>query len=179
MSEDRWTLSPFTVGRSARACELHAVRDEHWRADWDASIGLFLVNGPFHPFWSWWAVLAVHLRDLPGVKPAYRQYPEAEYEFAIHSLDAGAQRPFDPAKDRWAERLLSPPDVVKHFDVGTTLPVVERDRVARKVLELAVAAVVDANISPDSDLRRWWESAIPRTVEHVLTSGQHPDGRTS
>lgn len=153
------------------------------RPDWDASIGLALLSGPWHPFWGWWAVAVVHLRDMPGVRPAYRQYPTAEYEFAIHSLDAGGSvgKPWDVERDymSWSSRLLTPPDVVKHFDVGTTLPVVERDRVARAVFTSAVAGIVRGGVSPDSDFRSWWNAAIPRTVEHVLTSGQHPDGRAS
>lgn len=175
--------TPDKTGLGARAYEIVGDRSApDYRPDWDASIGLYLVNGSFHPMWSWWAIAVVHLRDLPGVRPASKQYPEAEYEFGIYSLDTPpAGKPFDIDKDalEWARRVLSPPDVIQQFDVGTALPVEERDRIARKVLDLAIDAVVDAHASPDSDFRRWWRAAIPRTVEHVLTGGQHETGRSA
>lgn len=148
---------------------------EQYMDDWDASIGLFFLTGPFHPLWTWWAIALCHLRDLPGLTPAKRHYPEAEYEFAIWSMDAPG---FDPDHaEHWASHLLHPADVVKHFDIGTVLLVVERDRIAREVLEIAVDAIVAGHASPDSDNRAWWKRCIDGTVEHILTKGQHATGR--
>jgi hypothetical protein len=186
-------MNGYIVGPAARAIELTKERSRllagaEARPDWDASIALFFVNGPFHPFWSWWAVACVHLRDIEGAPPAKKHYPEAEYEFAIWSLDAGqpgspktkSGEPWDPAKDEdvdhWAARTLHPPDVVKHFHLPLTTAVEERDAIARHITEKAVAAILAGAASPDSDYRSWWKKAIDNTIEHVLTGGQHAKG---
>jgi hypothetical protein len=142
----------------------------------EASIAAWLVNGPFHPLWSWWMVAVISLRDIPGVPPAHRQYPEAEYEFLVMSIDPDVGVPDLEAIERgddWAvvkdgerHKFLSPADAVVHFhgvdDVG-----------ALAVGEECISAIVRGAASPDSDWRSWWQAAIPSTVEHVRTGGQH------
>lgn len=167
------------IGTIASAWEFKADRTRpDWKTDWDASLGLYFIHGPFHPLWSWWALALVHLRDLPGMTPANRHYPEAEYEFAIWSLDSPpAGPPFDPDSHRWAKRTLSPADVVKHFHVSESKPVEERDRIARHVLDQAVDAIIFGMASPDSDYRSWWDRAIDNTIEHALMGGHPPEAR--
>src|SRR6266576_2963254 len=50
-------------------------------------IDTWLVNGAFHPFWSWWHIGVISLKDFPGMPPAHKKYPEAEYEFSIFALN--------------------------------------------------------------------------------------------
>lgn len=179
---------PTKASARVQAYEYRADRSQPgWQPDWDASLGLFFITGPFHPFWHWWAVTLCHLRDLPNVRPARKHYDGAEYEFSIWSLAAhrhGDQRPFkldelNAVDNRWSQYALTPADVVKQFDVGTMRPVEERDRIARRILDLAVDAIVDGKMSPDSDYRSWWKRAIDETVEHELAGGLHrSDGRS-
>jgi hypothetical protein len=182
-------VTGYKVGPAARAIEFTLERSKRLagdqaRVDWDASIGLFFVNGPFHPFWSWWAVACAHLRPIRGGEPPRKHYTEAEYEFAIWSLDTGWESKgvpvpdrFEPERDedvtRWTRRILQPADVVKQFDLPLTMPEAARDAMARRILEQAVDAIINGHASPDSDYRRWWKRAIDQSIEHELTGGQH------
>lgn len=135
------------------------------------TLGSWLVHVPgAHPFWSWWLMSVVHLREVEGV-PVVRQYPEAEYEFLILAINPDAEDGLDP--DDWPPTtandepwMLWPPDVVEQFH-GVD------DETAKNILDLGVAAVMDGAVSPDSDYRRWWRESLARTVEHAVHGG-HP-----
>lgn len=160
--------------RESKAMTEHHVREFGYD---HGGIDTWVVNGPYHPFWAWWHVSVVHLRPIPGAPPAQKQYPEAEYEFAIFSLDPDPaasghpERSYPPDIDaleagdpeRGLPGYLTPADAVIQFH-GCT------DEQAREVCELAVRAIVNGQ-SPDSDFRSWWERAIPNTVEHLATGG--------
>lgn len=121
-----------------------------------AGVCTWLVNGPFHPFWSWWIVGAVHLIDVPGIEPPKRRYPEAEHEIMIVSLnpEAGVPEPDAPGASP-----LMPPDLTYQFD---GLP---REKV-EEIVELMIDNIVAGRMSPDSDYRASWEAALDKTVEH-------------
>lgn len=125
-----------------------------------ATLASWLVTGPFHPLWNYWSISVIHLRDIPGVKPANKQYPEAEYEFMIVSLNPDRA----PHPDRPNETFhhLTPIDVAEHFH-GLT------DDQAKELCELAVRSIVGGLASPDQDWRAWWKKCIKNTVEHIRT----------
>lgn len=127
-----------------------------------ATLEYWLVEGPFHPAWNQWCVGVCHLRAIPGVDPAYKQYPAAEYEFIIFSCDPG----FPVDVDDPRPRALLPIDCAVQFH-GCT------DEQAKEVCRLAVTAIVHGHASPDQDFRKYWEHAIPFTLEHLVL-GAHP-----
>lgn len=130
------------------------------------SLAAWLVNRPgAHPFWQWWFVAVVHLRDTPGVGKAYKRYPEAEYEFMIYSIDP-TSCPNPEPDDPDGYPALSPLDVVEQFH-GVRDPDVER------ICEGAVRAIVNGNISPDQDYRHAWSLLLAGTVQH-FKEGRHP-----
>lgn len=133
--------------------------------DHTACLGNWLVNVPgAHPFWEYWLIVVIHLRDIPGVKPAYKKYPEAEFEFSIHSIDP--ERCPSPDPDGGVGfPILSPVDVVEQFH-GIS------DRDARRVAEAGVTAIVNGQVSPDQDFRSLWGMLITGTVEH-FKQGAH------
>ena len=138
---------------------------EHTKKEHQGHLATFLVNSPIaHPIWSYWMVALVHLRDIPGVPPARKHYPDAEFEFAIASIDPDHGIP-DPDKGPWP--LLEPLDCVVQLH-GVT------DEQAAELCEKAVQLMVHQGISPDSDNRGWWKIAIWNAVEHVTTG--HPEG---
>jgi hypothetical protein len=135
---------------------------------WAATLNAWIVNVPgAHPFWSWWQVSVVHLRDLHGVPPAHRRYPEAEYEFMIVAFDPDT--PPDP-DDRGGDgaKFLTPIDVVEQFH-GIA------DAQAAQLCDGAVAAILRGRASPDQDYRSWWHACIRSSVEHAALGG-HPKG---
>ena len=136
------------------------------RPDQEATIAGWLVNGPFHPLWQWWMLSIVHLRDLPGVPPAQKRYPEAEYEFMIVSLNPEKGVPDIDELERtgtWGDPekppFLTPIDVTEQFH-GIT------DAQAHEIAEKAVNAILDGWISPDQDFRSSWSRVIASTIDH-------------
>lgn len=149
----------------ARAWRLNinASMSEAHRREWGydhTGIATWYVCGPYHPFWSWWYIGLISLADVPGVPPANKVYPEAEYELTFVSLDG------DPNLDaleqgRLEDRgytFLSPPDLVFQFNGVTREQAVE-------IAEAAVRMIV-AGQSCDSDFREWWRGALETTVQH-------------
>jgi hypothetical protein len=126
----------------------------------DTTVRHWFVNGPYHPFWHWWMVAVVSLADIPGIPPANKQYPEAEYEFTIYSLEGEVDIDAYDAGDIKNQRfkVLSPPDVTFHFD-GVT------DKQAAEICDAAVQHIV-AGQSCDSDFRYYWKTMLQRTVDH-------------
>jgi hypothetical protein len=126
------------------------------------------VHGPYHPLWSWWQVSVITLEDVPGFPPANKQYPEAQWEFSVTSLNAGPgcdRKTVDIDAIERGDRkatpgFLTPQDVVVQFHAVT------RDQAAQ-VCEHAVDAIV-AGQSCDSDHRQWWQGAVTKTVEHYV-----------
>lgn len=152
---------------------LEAHRRE-WGSD-PAGIASWLINGPYHPAWSWWFVGTVHLRNEPGTKIAQIAYPGATHEIMCWSLDPEARngRPDKPDVDA-LERgelearpaFLTPADWIVQF-------IVTDDEQAGTLTDLVIEQIV-AGRSCDSDFRGWWEDAIHKTAEHLRLGG-HPD----
>lgn len=133
-------------------------------ADHPTGLGSYVVNGPYHPLWRWWYVGLVSLRDAPGVPPAKKHFPEAEYEILCLSLDPTDGPPnldkLDVGDLSGMPPWLQPPDWVVQFHRVN-------DEQAVEILDLAAKAIVNGQ-SCDSDYRSWWQQAIPTTVKHVL-----------
>jgi hypothetical protein len=138
-----------------------------------SSVGAsWLIFAPgAHLFWSWHVLMAVALRDVPGLPPAKKRYPAAEYELLVMALNPEAPPP-DPR--RWPRpgelSILDPPDVVVQFD-----EVPGGDEGVAQLLELVAQSCTDGRLIPDSDWRSAWERAIPATLQHVR-EGRHSFG---
>jgi hypothetical protein len=159
-----------------RAPDFKGAAGDGWRvarpaggeASWAATLASWIVNVVgAHPWWTWWQVSVVHLRDLPGVRPAHKRYPEAEYEFMIIAFDP--ETPPDP-DNRGGDgaRFLTPIDVVEQFH-GVD------DQQAAELCDRAVATILAGRMSPDQDFRSAWRVLIRNSVEHAALSG-HPVG---
>lgn len=134
----------------------------------EAAVASWLLNVPgAHPFWSYWVMSVISLRDLPGMKPAHKCYPEAEYEFMILAVDPERH----PAPDPDLILLegfgwLDPIDVMEQFHGISVMD-------CRRLAEGSVRAICSGFISPDQDYRPAWKSLIAGTVQH-LAEGRHP-----
>lgn len=150
--------------RRAWKCDGAATEPAH-----AAHLVTYLVNFPgAHRGWEYWMVATVHLRDIPGVRPANKSYPDAAYEFGIHTIDP-EKHPGEIDPDRGAWALLSPPDSIVQFHG------VDDDQAAELCL-LSVKLMIERGYSPDSDFRAFWKEAIWSTIEH-MTVGHHKGGR--
>ena len=99
--------------------------------DHEGTVGGFLVAAPgAHPFWDHYLFMVVHLRPIPGVKPAHKRFEAATHEFMIMALDPGQPLPtlidvieqFAAADDAtadqraWRDAIAS---TAQHFADGT------------------------------------------------------------
>lgn len=154
---------PDFKGPYGRAWSIATNKPEH-----AACLGSWIVNVPgAHPYWEYWLVALVHLRDVPGVEAAHRKYPEAEFEFSIQSIDPERCPEPDPDAADAGYPLLHPVDVVEQFH-GIS------DHDAQRVADLCITAMLHGRISPDQDFRSMWNRTIQGTVTH-FRQGQHPE----
>lgn len=136
--------------------------------DHTACLGSWLVNVPgAHPWWSHWLVSVIHLRDIPGVKPAFKKYPDAGFEFAIYSINPDKCPQPDPDDIANGFPLLTPVDVQEQFH-GVS------DRDAWRIAQSGIEAMVHGRISPDQDFRPMWNRLIVGTVSH-FRQGKHAE----
>jgi hypothetical protein len=135
--------------------------------DHQATLESWLVQGNFHPAWTFWQVSAITLADIPGVPPAKKRYDGAEYEFLIASLESppGSPEVHPDPDDIETLRPLLPLDVVVQFH-GVA------DGHAAGIVKAAVTVIVMDGVSPDSDNRTWWVQMVNQTADHIR-AGKH------
>lgn len=154
------TLSDDDLAMRAWKLDLSGIS----KAGTHTDVGTWLVNGPFHPFWRWWIVSAVHLRDVEGAPPAKLRVEGATHEIMVISLK--------PDEEITPERLEG--GDLPYLAAEMTHQVVGlRDDQAEYLLELMVRYIGSGRISPDSDYRSMWPEILDNTAEH-LRYGTHP-----
>lgn len=160
--------APDVEGPHARAW-VTTLAEDH-RPDQEATLSSYLVYFPAsHPFWPTYLVAMIHLRDMPGVPPANKDFPEAEYEFMIVALDPEGT-PGHPlaVDDMQSFRHLTPINVRVQFNAAS-------DDDARQRCTDAVTLICQqgAGIEPDDDarVRPWWTENIRRGFNPQ--EGQH------
>lgn len=157
-------FAPTFEGKFGKAWEVKKPDDGP-----DAGIVAYQVNRPgAHPWWEWWVVSVVSLRDIDGIPVARKSYPEATHEFVIASLspDDPVPMPDDPAPKYC---YLTPIDVVHQFH-GLD------DGQAKDLCAAAIKAIVIAGISPDQDFRAFWKNLLTNTIQHIALGG-HPKAK--
>lgn len=155
------TRRPDILGTAGRAWYVPLERARRWarqhqRQLSDATLAMAYVNGQgFHPFWSWWMVGLVHLREEPGLPPPKRHYVGAEYEISIFSCNP--EKPAPDVNGQGFLAVLTPPDLVFQFH-GLT------PEQALGVHKFLVEAICAGRTSPDADWRRQNREALARLV---------------
>lgn len=130
----------------ARICERHDTKDgEH------ASVASWVVHAPWaHPLWHSYALILIHLRDLPNVSPARIHLPDATHELILNALDPDAcfQEIIQGEADamRWC---LSPGNFAAQF-------IAENDDDAGARIAETVVMVCNGELNPDTDARSQW-----------------------
>jgi hypothetical protein len=150
--------------------------------DWQAGLAAWFIDAdqgvldPLLGLFTRWYIGVVSLRDVPGVPPAYRQYPEAQYELLCFTIDPGKDITIEVYDRRLTGDLsgpdgflLQPADIVFQWH-GTD------DAGAHGVLDAFIRAIVIGGLSPNRpvDASRIvfdadWRSRLAATVEHYAT----------
>jgi hypothetical protein len=140
------------------------VKNTLAKPDHAASVASYLLFCPgAHPLWSYWNLGVVHLRPLPGVRPAIITRPGATHEILMAALDPDTTPDPDDVGEGWP--WLRPFDLVEQFQVPG-------DEYARQLARLMVEMIMHGN-SPDSDYRRSWQNVVQATAAHYR-EGRHP-----
>lgn len=158
-------VEPTYEGQAGRAYRCEGVRDQVIaEGDPTAITGIvqWLLHVPgAHPFWSWWALNAIHLRDVPGMPPANKHYPGAEYELLVVALNPEHPAPDPRRVPEDGLKFLTPVDVCEQFH-----DVPGGDEKVRELIELFAKAVCDGALSPDQDFRPLWRRYLDGTLDH-------------
>ena len=154
MSDIRIIKGPVGEARQVK------VKEEAMRPDWSACVGTWVVHAPgWSPAWCHFCLTIVGLRDLPGVRPAHRNYPEATHEFILGALNPDFPLDWDKVgtDETPGWKWLTPLNVVQQFHG------VEDDEAA-KILEALVEDAVQgkAIIEPQGIVggTEWWTNRL-------------------
>jgi hypothetical protein len=129
----------------------------------EATVSSWLLNRPgAHPWWEWWIVTVVCLRDVQGLAPAARIYPEAAYEFQILTIDPDHFPAPDPDFVDDGYTYLHPPDVIEQFH-GID------DAQAEQLCLSAIREILEGGISPDETFRDQWNKLLRAKVSALRT----------
>lgn len=124
------------------------------------TVSMWLVKCPnLHPWWQWWTVSVVHLREVRDLPSAKRRYPEAEYELQIRTVDPEALPNPDPDLVDEGYDYLEPSDVIEQFHNVT-------DAQAERIATAAIRGILDGAVSPNGDVR--WKSFLRSCVHEQL-----------
>lgn len=154
---------PDKKGSSAEAWKLPSPRKLATK-DQEATLAVWLVQGPFHPIWDKWLVSMIHLRDIPGVRPAEKK-PGMTHEIVMVAVHPTADVSVDEPPN--SVPLLEPVDQVIQFAAAT-------DEMAQQVFE-EVIDLICRGASPDQDYRAAWNQVIPEIAQRMRDNDNHKD----
>jgi hypothetical protein len=152
---------PYGTAHNVHEYSLRAAAEKGFRTEYSASIATWFIRAPaWHPFWSCYMLGLVHLRDMSGVKPANKDYPEAEFEVMVWALNPELN-PSPADRSTWG--MLDPINVrVQFHGIG--------DDDARTLAAALVRGVVHGSLNPEpsgiSGAREYWTKAVRDTADH-------------
>lgn len=145
--------NPDYLGQVGRVWELD-VDPDRTRPEHAAAIGGWLIEAPWAvPAWNYHVASLVHLRDIPGTKPAVITVDGASHELTMWSLDPQYEDQIDPQDTSTLKHVLTPIDMAEQF-------VSPSDQRALEVVRFAIQKCVDGELIPDTDFRSEWREFL-------------------
>lgn len=151
---------PIAVGLCGKAWEINV---KPGNAAQTAALKCWFLELPRqHPFWDCYMLGVTSLRDIVGVPPAKKHYPEAEYELLMVALSPE----FKPnPHNRQSLVALEPVNYVNQFD-GLT------DEEAIKLGLTLVKGLVDGKLIAEPQgvrkARDWWDDNVKRITRTLI-----------
>lgn len=137
------------------------------RPDWAATMATWFLTCPGQsPAWSCYGLSTIHLREMPGVRPAVIHTLGATHEVLLIAFNP-AERPVATDIGTWS--FLLPPNVMHQVVLNDDFQAVE-------LAELAARAVVNGTLwaePPLSGQREPWATTLDITAAHLRTGGHH------
>lgn len=142
----------WLIDKDAAAKRLGIVEDPRF----SVTLPSWIASAPYaHPVWSYYAILCIALRDVPGVPKAKINLEGATHEVMVFALDPDVVPVIDDTP-----RVLRPINFVGQF-------VATDDAAAEARIRQAVQDVIDGKLNPDTDHTRAW-------IEHFSDSNLLP-----
>ena len=165
--------------RTGRPSDLASTYGEAWelrataqRPDQEASLAVWLLYVPSaSPAWEYYYLAVIHLRDIDGVPPAHKDWPEAEYELMVLAVDPRC-RPSAERAEAHKLQFLRPGNVRVQWDSTS-------DEYAAGMARDAVKAILNGVLPVEPEgivgARQLWQDAIRETADHYVdpTHGGH------
>jgi len=148
---------PIITGLCGKGWEIQAEPDTIAQS---ATLKCWFLDLPgAHPFWHCYMLSVVSLRDILGVPPAQKQYPDAEYE--MHLIALNPELKPNPSDLKTITHLY-PPNYVSQFHELTDSEAI--------TLGLTMAqGLVDGKLIAEPQgvvgARSWWDENIRRIVQ--------------
>lgn len=118
------------------------------------TVSSWLVYAPAaHPFWSYYEIAAIHLRDVPGMKPATIMRPGSTHEVMLYALSPEIAP--DP-KGFLSVGWLKPMNFGGQWTVAVRPNPVDLDNAARSKIRGTVEEILAGVLNPDTDGIRQW-----------------------
>lgn len=112
----------------------------------DSTVAGWVVHCPSaHPFWQYYFVAVIHLREAPGLPPPRRYGDDYTHELIVAALDPK----YVPNILSPMEHYLRPMNFAAQWNAGT-------DIAADVKVESVVREIVNGELSPDTDHMRAW-----------------------
>ncbi len=130
-----------------------------------ACLESWIIDAPGQsPAWQQYHVGLIHLREIPGVEPAHKQYPEAQYEIMLHALSPDVIAVPD---DLQTLRHLHPANHVQQFHGINDEQAVE---ILRGLVKLVLAGELPAEplLSTGGGADRQWAAATQSLLSQCL-----------
>lgn len=155
----RMTEGKTLRGPAGTAIELHPVELD--RPDQAATLATWWLECPGQsPAWSHYVLSIIHLRPIPGVKPAHVRVPGATHEVMLLALDPAKEpRPDDTAT--WS--FLRPHNLMEQVQLPGDTEAVE-------MLELCIPLVLDGRLWAEAPLAGQvepWRTVLIKTAAHA------------
>jgi hypothetical protein len=168
---------PDIVGQSVRAWRVDLADPVGRDAKWGATIALWLLHAPnVHPNWEYFVLIVNHLRGVEGLPDPHKTTPDAEYEFAVLSLNPQQPLPNLKELEKGADcshgqiHAMEPADFVSQVgNMGntTSVAIYAGDARAYEVAEKMVYLLVSGALIPDADYRVQWAQALVQVIREL------------
>lgn len=137
--------------------------------DHAATLGAWLIDAPGpHAFWRCWRVGLIHLRDIPGVRPAALQRPGMTHEVISEAIDPSTA----PSPETAKLATMRPIDFAVQFKAPN-------DDIARRTFKLPCARSLQATCTPTQTTARRGRRRFSRqrTASLRATTQRHDQAR--
>lgn len=153
------------VGPAGAATRLDITRTRSDPADSVATLGMYWLVCPGQsPYWDTYTLAIIHLRDIPGVKPAHIRLPGATHELFLTALDPTHN--VHPEKPKtW--KHLTPINLMEQVILPDPP---EGDEAALNLLDMAAKAIVGGLTwaePPLSGQIEPWRTMLIKTTAHL------------